>query len=100
MSYFTLLNRLLPLVSYSPGQPLLDASLRSKQAFLTLSMRLQGLLKVALLHFMHAAFCLTGNASWILLLLKVRHTSNACSVYWPNWLSRWSQYSLFYPAGQ
>lgn len=30
MSYFTLLNRLLPLVSYSPGQPLLDASLRSE----------------------------------------------------------------------
>jgi hypothetical protein len=44
-----------------------------KQAFLTLSMRLQGLLKVALLHFMHAAFCLTGNASRTLLLLKVRH---------------------------
>ena len=30
MSYFTLLNRLLPLISYSPGQPLLDASLRSE----------------------------------------------------------------------
>lgn len=30
MSYYTLLNRLLPLVSYSPGQPILDASLRSE----------------------------------------------------------------------
>ena len=86
MSYFTLLNRLLPLVSYSPGRLCLMHHCDQKQAFLTLSMRLQGLLKVALLHFMHAAFCLTGNASWILLLLKVRHTSNACSVYWPNWL--------------
>lgn len=56
MSYFTLLNRLLPLVSYSPGQPLLDASLRSESGVLRLSMRLQGLLKVELLHFMHAAF--------------------------------------------
>lgn len=30
MSYYNLLNRLLPLPSYSPGQPLLDASLRAE----------------------------------------------------------------------
>ncbi|HHP2613060.1 TPA: YmfQ family protein [Enterobacter roggenkampii] len=30
MSYYNLLNRLLPLSSYSPGQPLLDATLRAE----------------------------------------------------------------------
>lgn len=86
MSYFTLLNRLLPLISYSLGQPLLNASLRSEAGvFDTLDMS-AGLVEGGVTPFYARSLLSDWGAFLTLLLLKVPHTSNASNVYWPNWL--------------
>lgn len=85
MSYFTLLNRLLPLVSYSPGQPLLDASLRSESGVFETLDASAGLVEGGVTPFYARSLLSDWERVWTLLLLKVRHTSNASSVCWPNW---------------